>query len=279
MDIAGLERLLAGIESGDIRVVARDLTEPSPLALEVLSARPYAYLDDAPLEERRTQAVMSRRWLVAGGRVDLGRLDPEAIARVRSEAWPEADQRRRAARRAGLARLPHRGRSRSRSRAGATGSRSLRAAAARDAARRARDAPLWITAERLPQFQALWPAASFDARDRGAGRLCRARHGRARTRWSRSCAAGSRGSGPVTQDALAAPLGLAPAEIAAALAALEAEGFAMRGRFTPGARPRRNGASAGCWRASTATPSSGCAPRSSRWRRATSCASCSPGSA
>src|SRR5215510_807002 len=52
MDIGGLERLLVRIESGDIRVVARDLTEPSPLALEVLSARPYAYLDDAPLEER-----------------------------------------------------------------------------------------------------------------------------------------------------------------------------------------------------------------------------------
>ena len=59
MDIEGLERLLSGIESGAIRVVARDLTEPSPLALEVLSARPYAYLDDAPLEERRTQAVMA----------------------------------------------------------------------------------------------------------------------------------------------------------------------------------------------------------------------------
>ena len=57
------------MESGDIKIVACDLTEPSPLALEVLSARPYAYLDDAPLEERRTQAVMSRRWLFARGRV------------------------------------------------------------------------------------------------------------------------------------------------------------------------------------------------------------------
>ncbi len=59
MDIEGLERLLAGLESGAVRVVTCDLTEPSPLALEVLSARPYAYLDDAPLEERRTQAVMA----------------------------------------------------------------------------------------------------------------------------------------------------------------------------------------------------------------------------
>ena len=85
MDIDGLERLLAGLESGDIRVVTRDLTEPSPLALEVLSARPYAYLDDAPLEERRTQAVMSRRWLDPETASDLGQLDAEAIARVRAE--------------------------------------------------------------------------------------------------------------------------------------------------------------------------------------------------
>ena len=90
MDIEGLERLLARLESGAVRVVTRDLTEPSPLALEVLSARPYAYLDDAPLEERRTQAVMSRRWLAPEDAADLGRLDPEAIARVRAEAWPDA---------------------------------------------------------------------------------------------------------------------------------------------------------------------------------------------
>jgi ATP-dependent Lhr-like helicase len=57
MDIDGLERLLARLEAGDIRVVAADLTQPSPFSLEVLSARPYAFLDDAPLEERRTRAV------------------------------------------------------------------------------------------------------------------------------------------------------------------------------------------------------------------------------
>jgi ATP-dependent Lhr-like helicase len=71
-------------------VIARDLTEPSPLALEALNARPYAYLDDAPLEERRTQAVMSRRWIDAASAADLGKLDADAIARVRGEAWPDA---------------------------------------------------------------------------------------------------------------------------------------------------------------------------------------------
>ena len=90
MDIQGFERLLRALEAGSIQVIARDLTEPSPLALEVLSARPYAYLDDAPLEERRTQAVMSRRWMDPQSAADLGKLDAEAIARVRAEAWPDA---------------------------------------------------------------------------------------------------------------------------------------------------------------------------------------------
>ena len=90
MDIEGFEQLLRGLESGAIRVIARDLTEPSPLALEVLNARPYAYLDDAPLEERRTQAVMTRRWLDPESAADIGKLDPEAIQRVRDEAWPDA---------------------------------------------------------------------------------------------------------------------------------------------------------------------------------------------
>src|SRR5277367_1289006 len=90
MDIDAFEAMLRRLESGAIRVVARDLTEPSPLALEALSARPYAYLDDAPLEERRTQAVMSRRWLDPAEAADIGKLDPQAIARVRAEAWPDA---------------------------------------------------------------------------------------------------------------------------------------------------------------------------------------------
>src|SRR5260370_5086306 len=90
MDIEGFEQLLRNLESGKIQSVARDVVEPSPLALEVLSARPYAYLDDAPLEERRTQAVLSRRWLDPQSASDIGKLDPEAIQRVRDEAWPDA---------------------------------------------------------------------------------------------------------------------------------------------------------------------------------------------
>src|SRR4029077_801238 len=89
MDLAGLERLLRRPEPVEIELVCCDLTEPSPLALEALSARPYAFLDDAPLEERRAQAVMARRWHDPQSASELGRLDPQAIERVRNEAWPD----------------------------------------------------------------------------------------------------------------------------------------------------------------------------------------------
>src|SRR6185295_14203888 len=91
MDADGFERLLKRIEAGEVILAGRDLTEPSPLAAEILGARPYAFLDDAPLEERRTQAVMSRRFLDPATAADLGRLDPEAIARVKEEAWPDPE--------------------------------------------------------------------------------------------------------------------------------------------------------------------------------------------
>jgi ATP-dependent Lhr-like helicase len=230
MDIDGLERILAGLESGAIRVVARDLTEASPLALEVLSARPYAFLDDAPLEERRTQAVMSRRWLAPEEASELGRLDPEAIARVRAEAWPDAtnaDELHDALVWLGFLTLDE-------AQAVATWGDWLAALARgrRVARLHAPCATLWVTAERLPQFQSLWPEAELEpaiaAPTASAGRD-----------WSRDEAlieivrGRLEGQGPVTQSALAAPLGLEPSDITPALAALQVEGFAMRGRFTP----------------------------------------------
>jgi ATP-dependent Lhr-like helicase len=289
MDAAGLERLLEGIEAGNIRVVTRDLTEPSPLALEVLSARPYAYLDDAPLEERRTQAVMARRWLAPEEAEELGRLDPQAIERVREEAWPdpvnpdelhdaldwlgvlteeeaqaqpgwagwlkELARDRRAARMfvpganpsatpahlsvtPALCSVTSAHPSVTPAKAGVQGER--REPGSLDSRFRGNDeveadrgAGLWITAERLPLFRALWPDARLDpaiaapagydkewARDEALVEILRGR---------------LEGQGPATQDAFAATLGLDAGEIAAALAALEAEGFALRGQFTPGA--------------------------------------------
>ncbi|MEX2235066.1 MAG: DEAD/DEAH box helicase [Cyclobacteriaceae bacterium] len=89
MDIEGLENLLRKIKNKEVNLIARDLKEPSPLAYEIVNARPYAFLDDAPLEERRTLAVRNRRWLSPAEANDLGKLDPAAIEAVKKEAWPE----------------------------------------------------------------------------------------------------------------------------------------------------------------------------------------------
>jgi ATP-dependent helicase Lhr and Lhr-like helicase len=232
MDIDGLERLLAGLESGAIGVVARDLTEPSPLALEVLSARPYAYLDDAPLEERRTQAVMSRRWLDPNAASELGRLDPEAIARVRAEAWPQAANREELHDAlVGLGFLTD-----AEARAGAEW-RGWLAELAREKRAGQVAGPagdIWIAAERLPQFRGIWPA--LESRPALAAPAAYGER-----QWSRSDALVEvlrgrlEGQGPVALETLAIPLGIETSEMAGVLAALEAEGFAMRGRFTPGA--------------------------------------------
>jgi ATP-dependent Lhr-like helicase len=231
MDADGLERLLKGIESGAVRVVTRDLTQPSPLALEVLTARPYAYLDDAPLEERRTQAVMARRWLAPEQASELGRLDAAAIERVRGEAWPDAvnaDELHD-----GLVWLGFLTEDEVRAAAGWRGWLGELAAHKRVALIDAAGTRLWIPAERLPHFRALWPGlmtepainapVAYDkdwSRDEALVEILRGR---------------LEGLGPVTEAALAAPLGLQPEALAATLAALEAEGFALRGRFTPDA--------------------------------------------
>jgi ATP-dependent helicase Lhr and Lhr-like helicase len=232
MDIEGLERLLKRLESGEVTVVTRELTQPSPLALEVLSARPYAFLDDAPLEERRTQAVMGRRWLAPETAAELGQLDPEAIARVRAEAWPEAANADEL--HDGLAWLGFLTEQEASATPAWSGWLSELARVHRVAQIRVAGAPLWITAERLPQFRVLWPNAALEP-------AIVAPSDYAERQWSREEALVEivrgrlEGLGPVTPRDLAAPLGLEKSEIDAALMALETEGFALRGRYTSGA--------------------------------------------
>ena len=212
MDIDGLEGVLRRIESGDIRVVARDLTEPSPLALEALSARPYAYLDDAPLEERRTQAVMSRRWLDPESAADIGKLDPEAIARVRAEGWPDAttpDELHDA-----LLWLTFLTEDELRGNAAWPPLMNVLAGQGRVARIPLGHAAVWAAAERRGLFEPV--------RDETLVEIVRGR---------------LEGLGPVTATAIADSLGLPASKINIALAALEAEGFALRGRFGPEAAP------------------------------------------
>ncbi|HWB86719.1 MAG TPA: DEAD/DEAH box helicase [Bryobacteraceae bacterium] len=88
MDLRGLQAMLAGIRSGSIRTVAIDTPEPSPFSHEILNANPYAYLDDAPLEERRARAVQLRSTLRTDYAEGAGALDADAIRQVSEEAWP-----------------------------------------------------------------------------------------------------------------------------------------------------------------------------------------------
>jgi ATP-dependent Lhr-like helicase len=89
MDLEGLIALLAGIRTGAIRCLAVDSATPSAFAHELLNANPYAFLDDAPLEERRARAVSMRGMVPDKLLGEAGRLDPAAIAELRSECWPD----------------------------------------------------------------------------------------------------------------------------------------------------------------------------------------------
>jgi ATP-dependent Lhr-like helicase len=229
MDFGGFEKLLTRLLSGDIRLVCCDLTEPSPLAHEVLSARPYAYLDDAPLEERRARAVMTRRFMAPEEASDLGRLDPEAIARVRTEAWPDpqnTDELHDSLVWLGFLTEDEAARQTEWASWLEALSRQKRTARLH-----AGNKNLWIAAERLPQFRALFPDAKLDP----AIEVPQAQRDQT---WTREGALVEilrgrlEGQGPVAESALGLPLGLPAIDIAAALAALQSEGFAMRGRFS-----------------------------------------------
>ncbi len=89
MDIDGLEEVIARINKGEVELIARDLREPSPFCHEIISAKPYAFLDPAPLEERRTRAIKTRHVLDPSTAKDLGKLDGVAVRMVREEAWPQ----------------------------------------------------------------------------------------------------------------------------------------------------------------------------------------------
>src|SRR5437667_48740 len=89
LDVDGLERVIRDIVDGRTTCLAVDTPVPSQFSHEILNANPYAYLDDAPLEERRARAVEMRRILPESVLEEVGKLDPEAIAQVRQEAWPD----------------------------------------------------------------------------------------------------------------------------------------------------------------------------------------------
>ena len=228
MDIDGLERLLTSIERNEKNLFARDVIEASPLSQEILNARPYAYLDDAPLEERRTRAVFQRRWLDPETAADMGKLDQAAIDRVRDEVWPEprnADELHDALVELGFV-TEQEGASWQEFFAELNTDR--RAAVMSTGTTR-----LWVAAERLPQLQVVYPNAELQP-------PITAPESVARTPWAVEDALVEiirgrlEGLGPVTVDQLMTSSGLSKLDIETALLKLEAEGFVIRGKFTPG---------------------------------------------
>ncbi|MEJ7734474.1 MAG: hypothetical protein WKG00_35415, partial [Polyangiaceae bacterium] len=154
MDVPGLRRVLEGLASGAIERVTRDTPEPSVLSHEILNANPYAFLDDAPLEERRARAVSVRRGLPAEVADRVGGLDAAAIARVVDEAWPDVrDADELCALLCELGGLP----AEEGERSGWAGLFDALAGRGRGLAL-AGPLPLWVATERLAAAQALWPA-------------------------------------------------------------------------------------------------------------------------
>ncbi|MEZ5462854.1 DEAD/DEAH box helicase [Dokdonella sp.] len=232
MDVDGWLELLRGLESGAIGIVARDLPEPSPLAAEILGARPYAFLDDAPLEERRTQAVQMRRWSDPESADELGALDLAAIEAVCAEAWPDprdADEMHET-----LMAIGH-------VNAGEVAANSSWQAWLDQLASDSRACILetgtgdsfWCAAELLPQALAIWPDATRQP-------VIEAPAEYAAMVWTREDAlveqlrARLGALGPATLQTLAASMALEAASVEAGLIALQTQGNIMRGRFTPG---------------------------------------------
>ena len=233
MDVEGLKALLRGLEDGTIQVVAKDLPTPSPLAAEILGARPYAFLDDAPLEERRTNAVSQRRWLDPESAADMGKLDPAAIAQVRAEAWPEAtnaDELHDALNSLGLLTAAE-----GMSFGWATHLEQL--IAARRATRLhssmdVGDRVYWVCAECLPMIQAIYPNATLDPPIAVPAEILAARQWTRETAVTELVRGRLQGLGPVTARDLVESLDVEASCIEVALAELEGEGFVLRGRFT-----------------------------------------------
>jgi ATP-dependent helicase Lhr and Lhr-like helicase len=220
MDIAGLRDLIGKIESGQVSVVVRDTTEPSVLAHEILNGRPFTFLDDAPLEERRSRAVPLRRGLPVEPH-ELARLDPAAIARVAEQCKPDpqtADELHdlllslvivapAPAWQAWFDQL---------------------AASQRAITIQGESGQFWAAVERRPAVEVLMPGADFQPDYHfGSGQASDEDAAIANLlRGHLDC------TGPVTAAALAQATGLREPLINRGLATLEAEGFALSGRFT-----------------------------------------------
>ena len=225
MDLSGLQRILKRLEDGCLTLVCKDLPAPSPLSEEILSARNYAFLDDAPAEERRTRLVRTRSLHMPEDAGALGDLDEGVIRDIREEIWPSADNEDECH----DALLVMGGVSvREARECGWTGFLDALTAASRACRISAGEIEAWVAAERLAWWQRVHPeldrnspiapvgATGIADRDEAIAELIKLR---------------MQGTGPTSPPELACFFGVSDADISRSLAVLEQTGFAMRGTF------------------------------------------------
>jgi ATP-dependent helicase Lhr and Lhr-like helicase len=239
MDIEGLEHVLREIAAGGIKCLAVDTPVASQFSHEILNANPYAYLDDAPLEERRARAVEMRRVLPDSVLEEIGRLDPAAIAEVCDEAWPDvrdAEELHDAL--LTLIAFPASGEMvRGNSSLSAKLGDSLPAwtplfaqlaAERRAGLARVRNEGYWVASERVPAFLQIFPSASFET---PLPRLESPEISREDALLA--CVTGwVAHGGPVTPPQLSNVLALPVTDIEKSLLRLESRGVVLRGKFT-----------------------------------------------
>ena len=237
MDLEGHKRVLEAIEAGEIEVYGRDTVQPSVFSHQILNAMPYAFLDDAPLEERRARNVSLRRALPEDAR-DLGSLDPMAIQEESDNAWPrirDAEELHDAL--LSLVMAPEqvalsRGRDPN-AEDMRTWFEELRQANRAFQLTHPEGMPVWVAAERMSLYLAAFPNAPIPLGSVVAGGMA--------TEVSRDEAvlALLRGWvecwGPFTPDELAHTLGLSMSDVNGTVAQLEVEGLILRGSFRIGA--------------------------------------------
>jgi ATP-dependent helicase Lhr and Lhr-like helicase len=250
MDIEGLKNVLDRIASGSIRCLAVETPVPSQFSHEILNANPYAYLDDAPLEERRARAVEMRRMLPEAVLSEIGRLDRAAISQVREEAWPDvrdADELHDVLQTLIAFPLPQNSNPNSWELQVAGGALELQQRAANSVAqwaedfaqlsqtRRAARATVgehayWVAAEKGSTFSAAFPEARFDSALPEIEAPVVSREDALL-----ACVTGWMGHlGPVSAATLSDFLGLAVSDVDKTFLRLEASGAILRGRFTDG---------------------------------------------
>lgn len=231
MDIDGLRQVLDGIENKRINIVARDLPTPSPMAHEIINARPYAFLDDTPAEERRALAVQQRRGNDPASAADMGKLNPDAIDTVRDQAWPDprdADELHDGLNIMGFIEEDEIAIDKRERWQGWLGILQQHGRATRMQTRDGRQ--LWVAAERLKTLKKVCPEGELspvinalenneaDTPEQALVEIIRSR---------------LEGLGPVTIAELAAPLSRKYQDIEQALLALQQEGFVIQGHFDP----------------------------------------------